>query len=87
MQIKYNKITVLIRILSGSSGRLLNNDSASSRKDSCSANNADYEKFLSTERLGKPIEEYGKAAVMKLSMPSSSNTNPRFNKYLGVAEF
>ena len=66
---------------------LLNNDSASSRKDFCSANNADYEKFLSTELLGKPIEEYGKAAVMKLSMPSSSNTNPRFNKYSGVAEF
>lgn len=65
---------------------LLSNDSGS-RKDFCSSNNADYDKFLSSELLGIPIEEYGKAAVMKLSMPSPFNVNPRFNKYAGVAEF
>lgn len=66
---------------------LLSNDSGSIRNDFCSSNNADYNKFLSGERLGIPIEEYGKSAVMKLSMPSSFNANPRFNKYSGVAEF
>jgi hypothetical protein len=65
---------------------LLGNDSGS-RNDFCSSNNANYDKFLSRELLGLPIEEYGKAAVMKLSMPSPFNVNPRFNKYAGVAEF
>ena len=56
--------------------------------DLCSSIAADYEKFMSVAMLGIPIDEYGKAAVMKMSLYPTENAKcPRFNKYSGVAEF
>lgn len=40
--------------------------------------------FLSDDRLGKPLETYGKAAVMSAG---NAGSEPRFNKYSGVCEW
>jgi hypothetical protein len=53
--------------------------------DSSRALNPDLHLFLSADYwLGKPLEEFGKAAVMNLAHPAFA---PRFNKYSGVAEW
>ncbi len=40
--------------------------------------------FICTDRLGKPLETYGKAAVMSAG---NGGSEPRFNKYSGVCEW
>ncbi len=54
------------------------------RNVSCAQLNADLDYWLQTH-LCSPVEEYGKAAVMKLS--TLTKVEPKFNKYPGVIEW
>lgn len=65
-----------------------------SRPGFSSGMNADIEFWCSPKQLGCPVEAYGKAAVMSMSLGISEgfysrsiNASVRFNKYSGVAEW